>query len=222
MQLPPTITLRGIQRAAWLEAEIERRIEKLETYYKPLMGCRVLVEPAQRHHEAGNRYHVRIDLTVPGEEIVVGREASLHATAKDIEALRTTKRDEAGPERKHVLVALREAFDVARRRLQDYGRRQRGAVKTSTGQPRGHVVRLSPSKGYGFIEAADGHEVYFHKRSVLNDAFGRLAVGSQVAFVEEPGEKGPQASTVRLRHPRRVRRASSRPASLKSQISSLK
>ena len=48
----------------------------------------------------------------------------------------------------------------------------------------------------GFIETADGHEVCFHRNSVLDDAFDRLTVGSEVRFVEELGEKGPQASTV--------------------------
>ena len=50
--------------------------------------------------------------------------------------------------------------------------------------------------------------MYFQKSSVLKDAFDRLAVDSAVSFVEEHGEKGPQASTVKLLHPRRVHRAS--------------
>jgi Sigma 54 modulation protein / S30EA ribosomal protein len=80
MQLTPTITFRGIEPSAALEAKIRTRIDKLETYSPSIMGCHVLMELAQRHHEAGNRYHVRIDLTVPGEEIVVAHEASLHGT----------------------------------------------------------------------------------------------------------------------------------------------
>ncbi|MGO9847760.1 MAG: cold-shock protein [Methylocella sp.] len=51
---------------------------------------------------------------------------------------------------------------------------------------------------YGFIETSDGREVYFHRNSVLDNAFDRLTVGSEVRFVEEIGQKGPQASTVRL------------------------
>jgi len=68
MQLTPTITFRGVERTDALEAEVITRLRKLETYYQGTMGCRVLVELLQRHHEAGNRYHVRIDLTVPGKE----------------------------------------------------------------------------------------------------------------------------------------------------------
>ncbi len=208
MQLTPSITFRGIDPSAALEAEIRARIGKLETYYRPIMGCHVLVELAERHHETGNRYHVRIDVTVPGEEIVVTHEAGLHATAQDVDAEKTTKEAEADPERKHARVALREAFDIARRRLQDYGRRQRGTVKASARQPLGRVVQLFPIDEYGYIEAQDGHEVYFQKSSVLKNAFDRLTVGSTVSFAEEPGEKGPQASTVKVTHPRRTRRSS--------------
>jgi len=143
MQLPPNVTFRGFEPSAGLEAEIGARIDKLETYYRSIMGCRVLVELAERHHEAGNRYHVRIDLTVPGEEIVVAHDASLHGTAQDVDAERGRKAFESDPERKHVRVAIREAFDVARRRLQDYARRQRGTVKAAARQPRGRIVRLS-------------------------------------------------------------------------------
>ena len=208
MQLTPTITFRGVERTAALEAEVIARLGKLETYYPGIMGCRVLVELVQRHHEAGNRYHVRIDLTVPGEEIVVTHEASLRATTRDVDAEKITRLAEPDPERKHARVAIREAFDIARRRLQDYARRQRGTVKTAVRQARGRVSQLSPIDEYGYLEAEDGHEVYFQKSSVLKDAFDRLTIGSAVSFVEEPGEKGPQASTVTVVHPRRVQRSS--------------
>jgi cold shock CspA family protein/ribosome-associated translation inhibitor RaiA len=209
VQLTPSITFRGFGPSSDLEAEVHKRIAKLEMYYSSITGCRVLVELAQRHHEAGNRYHVRIDLTVPGEAIVVAHEGNLHATAKDLEAEKITRQTETLPERKHALVAIREAFDIARRRLQDYARRQRGSVKVAARPPRGRVVRLSPVDEFGYLEAEDGHEVYFHRRAVLDGAFDRLTVGTRVSFVEEPGEKGPQASTVKLLHPRRTRQLSS-------------
>ena len=208
MQLTPNITFRGVERTDALETEILTRLRKLETYCRRIMGCRVLVELVQRHHQAGNRYHVRIDLTVPGEEIVIAHEAGLHGTAQDMDAEKLPKVAESDPERKHARVAIREAFDIARRRLQDYARRQRGTVKTPARQSRGRVSQLFPLDEYGYIEAEDGHEVYFQKSSVLKDAFDSLAVDSAVSFLEEHGEKGPQASTVKLLHPRRVHRAS--------------
>jgi cold shock CspA family protein/ribosome-associated translation inhibitor RaiA len=206
MKLTPSITFRGLPPSPALETEIRRRIARLETYYPAVTGCRVLVELAQKHHAIGNHYHVRIDLTVPGEEIVVAHDASRHGEARDQRVSKGRKDREVDPQRKHAAVAVHEAFDAARRRLQDYARRQRGVVKTSVRQPRGRVVRIFPEASYGFIRAADGHEVYFQRTSVLNHAFDRLTVDSPVSFAEEAGENGPQASTVRRLHPRLTRR----------------
>ncbi len=52
--------------------------------------------------------------------------------------------------------------------------------------------------GFGFIETADGQEVYFHRHSVADGDFDRLEVGSEVrvAIAERESERGPQASTV--------------------------
>ena len=60
------------------------------------------------------------------------------------------------------------------------------------------IVRLFPIEEYGFLETADGREIYFHKNSVLPPGFDHLEVASEVSYVEEMGEKGPQASTVRI------------------------
>ena len=127
----------------------------------------------------GNLYEVRVDITVPGEEIVVTREPSPHTEYRDIH------------------VALRDAFDSARRQLEDYVRRRRGAVKALDTAPHARVSKLVPLEGYGFLQTPDGREVYFHRHSVLHEAFDRLEIGTEVAFVEEAGKKGPQASTVR-------------------------
>jgi cold shock CspA family protein len=210
MQIAPTITFRGIDHSDALEADIRARIDKLATYYESIIGCRVLVEMLQRHHERGNRYHVRIDLRVPGDEIVVSHEARIRSTVRKLEVEKTKKAQEPDPERKQAATAVHKAFDIARRRLQDFARRQRGAVKQSVRLPLGRVARLFPDGEFGYIETRDGHEVYFQKSSVVGDAFDRLTVGSIVAFAEEAGRQGPQASTVRLTHPRvkRVARAS--------------
>jgi hypothetical protein len=163
MQVPATITFRRIPPSAALEAAIRQRLRKLEIYCPSLMGARVLLEPAARHHRDGNRFHVRIRLTVPGEEITIGHEPSLRPGARALAAARTRKQDEPDPSHRLLGVAIREAFDVARRRLQDYVRRQRGSVKQHAPRPEGRVVRLLPGESCGFLEAPDGHEVYFHR-----------------------------------------------------------
>ena len=73
-----------------------------------------------------------------------------------------------------------------------------GHIKEHEAQPIGKVIRINPEDGFGFLETADKREIYFHKNSVLDGGFARLSVGARVAFAEEQGEKGLQASTVRL------------------------
>ena len=128
--------------------------------------------------------------------LVVTHEPGHHQELREVEAERMSKADELDRTHTHAQVVLREAFDIARRRLQDHGRRRRGDVKTHQERPHGRVVRIGPEEGW--LATPDGHEVYFHANAVLDDAFSRLDVGSVVTFVEEQGEKGPQASTVRL------------------------
>jgi cold shock CspA family protein len=82
-------------------------------------------------------------------------------------------------------------------------RRQRGAVKVHETPPLGRVAKLFSD--YGFVETADGREIYFHRNAVLHDGFDHLAVGAEVEIVEEQGEQGPQASTVRLAGKQRAR-----------------
>jgi cold shock CspA family protein len=158
----------------------------------------VLVAVPERHREKGNPFHIRIDLTVPEGEIVVKREPTLHTREQDIADERRRKQMETRPERKHLEVAIREAFHAARRRLQDHARQRRADVKTHEPMPLARVTKLFPVEGYGYIETPDGREIYFHANSVLHDRFTSLKLGSKVSFTEEAGEKGPQASTVHL------------------------
>lgn len=97
---------------------------------------------------------------------------------------------------RNLTVAIRAAFTAAQRRLRRYARRQRGAVKTPEAPPHGVVSTLFPAEGYGFLTTNDGREIYFHQNSVRDQKFSHLAIGSEVRFVEEAGEKGPQPSPV--------------------------
>ncbi len=180
MLIPLQITYRGMKESEALSAVVRTRVGKLEHFYKDISGCRVLVEQPHHHKRSGEHFHVRIDLTVPGGELVVEREPSLRTRHED------------------AYVAVTDAFRAARRELQDYARRKRGFTKTHAVAFHGRVRKLFSAEDYGFIEAADGHDVYFHRRSVLHEAFPRLAIGAVVRYVEEPGDDGPQASTVEL------------------------
>jgi hypothetical protein len=113
-----------------LETDLAKRVRKLDTYFRPIVACHVVVGFSQRRHGAGNRYHVRIDLAVPDGRILVRHEASLRANARALGLPKLSRSDEPDPGHKFAHVAIREAFDVAKRRLQDYARRHRLAVKT--------------------------------------------------------------------------------------------
>jgi len=197
MILPLQISFRNMKPSEAVEARVREEVAKLETFYKGIMHCRVVVELPHRHHKSGDLYHVRIDMTVPGAEVVVKREPSLQTGLRQVDTEKQSKSYEAHPAHKDVFVVIRDAFKEARRQLQDYARRVRGQTKAHVSEPSGRVSKLFPEEGYGFLETADGTEIYFHKNSVLNDAFNRLTIGKRVTFSEELGEKGAQASTVK-------------------------
>jgi len=181
-----------------VEAWIQEEAEKLDTYYGRTTSCRVIVETPHSHHRSGNPYHVRIDLGVPGEELVVKHQPSLHGWMKRVRELKRVKRLDVQAPHKDLHLTIRDAFNVARRQLEDYARRRRGEVKTPARPARGRVSKIFPERGFGFVETADGREIYFHRDSIRDGKFNRLKVGREVAFAEESGEKGPQASTVKL------------------------
>jgi len=180
MQIPLQVSFRGIPHSEELEAIVREKAVRLDRFAKNILRCHVMIQLAGQHHQHGNLYEVRIDLTVPGEEIAVTRQPSEHTEYRDIH------------------VALRDAFDSARRQLEDYVRRRSGLVKTPHTLPHAQVSKLVADEGYGFLATPDGRQIYFHRNSVLDDGFDRLEPGSEVSFVEEQGESGPQASTVKL------------------------
>jgi cold shock CspA family protein len=69
-------------------------------------------------------------------------------------------------------------------------------VRMSAPPERGIVSKLFRDEGYGFIAIEDGTEVYFHRNAVHDLAFEALEDGMEVSLNLEPGEKGPQATTV--------------------------
>jgi hypothetical protein len=89
----------------------------------------VTIEQSQRRHHQGKLFNVKIDLTVPGSEIVVNRD-----------------------EHEDPYVVIRDAFDALERKLENYARKQRGQVKAHVEVPLGRVTKLFAERGYGFVE----------------------------------------------------------------------
>ncbi len=125
VEFPTRVTFRNVPNPEALEVDIRERAAKLDTYYARIVGCRVVVEVPHRHHRGGNHYHVRIEISVPGGEVVVNHEPSLHASQQALGHEKLTKDTEPNGVHRDLPTAIHEAFDVARRRLQNYARRQR-------------------------------------------------------------------------------------------------
>lgn len=196
--IPTQVTFRGFTPPDALEADVRERIAWLEQFYAGIVRCRVLVEVPHRHRRDGRHFHVRIEVTVPGgAPIVVSHEPSLHGPLKDVEQPAHRKETEIESVHRYARVAVHEAFDAARRRLQDFAREQRGTTKTHEMPAHGTIAEVSKVDGYGYIQK-DDERIFFARASVLDDKFDELVVGTPVAFVEEKGEKGPQASTVHV------------------------
>jgi cold shock CspA family protein/ribosome-associated translation inhibitor RaiA len=204
MEIPLKITFRDMAPSPAIEANIREKAAKFDELYDRVMSCHVIVEAPHRHHHKGKAYQVCIYLTVPGGELVINRapkhlDAAKTAQPEELEkALAESHEPSKHAAHEDVYVAIRDAFNAAGRKLQDHARRRRGKIKVHEPAPLARVAKLFPFEDYGFLQTPDGREVYFHKNSVLTPGFDHLEVGAQVHFAEEMGEKGPQASTVRV------------------------
>jgi|NitcycUWRROWE17A_1032939.scaffolds.fasta_scaffold00163_3 cold shock CspA family protein len=179
MQTPVAIDFQGMQPAETARDSIARHVAGLESRFGRITAARVVVKGPGGHHRTGGLYEINIHLALPnGGEVNISR---------------TPPADERHA---NIDFAINDAFKRARRQLQDRVRHLRRQVKTHAEPPVGTVTTLN--NDFGFLEAADGREIYFHRNSVLNEGFGRLKIGTRVTFAEEMGEKGPQASTVKL------------------------
>ena len=92
-------------------------------------------------------------------------------------------------------LALRGAVSALSRQLLSHRRRQQLEVKSHRVPATATVQRIVDD--HGFLATHDGREVLFHRHSVVDGPFEALRPGAAVSFVEQPGERGARASTVR-------------------------
>lgn len=111
------VTYRDFPPPALSEERIRERLDRLCKLHPRITGCHVVAESPHHHHRKGRLYRIRIDLTVPGGELVINRD----------------HHDKHGHE--DFYVALRDAFQAAERRLQRFAERQSGDVKSHEGPP---------------------------------------------------------------------------------------
>lgn len=175
MSMPVQITIRDLPNSTAIETKIQEKINKLGRYSNAISHCHVVVEASQKHQHQGKLYTVRIVLKIPGKEIVVSKVFN-----------------------EDLYVAIRDAFNAARRQIEDHVRYERGDVKTHQERLHGRIARLIREEQYGFIATADGKEYYFHANNLLLPSYDVLNIGSEVEFFELPAGDTLQAGHISL------------------------
>ncbi|HEY8537788.1 MAG TPA: HPF/RaiA family ribosome-associated protein [Steroidobacteraceae bacterium] len=177
MQSPARITFKNTEPSAAVEARVHEHIAHLERFHPELIGCHVEIAALPVRARLHAAHDVQIELHTPDRVFRVRSETQEQEAYLD------------------VFVALRDAFDAAKRLLRQQAAERNGEPHRSTVSRIGTIEHLA--KGYGRIAADDGHTVYFHRNCLRDTKFGALSVGTIVEFEEELGNHGPQAATVR-------------------------
>ena len=111
--MDPQITYRGLDHSPALDARIRELCNKLEQFHPKITSCHVVVDERSHNKTKGNLLEVRLDIHVPGREIVTS-----HQQHEDPYAAAT------------------DAFHVMERQLEEDIRKQRGEVKRHSDVPR--------------------------------------------------------------------------------------
>ena len=185
MQIPLELAFVGMDTPEWAKDDIQARVDKLNKLYERLVGVRVRVQRPNKLTK-GNPYEITIELSMPGEDIVVSKEPH-HAREKY-----------ADPDLRTV---IRDGFKAAERQLKERKRVMGGEVKPHDAPFLGQITQLNPGEDFGFLLTNTGAQLYFHRNSVMNGDFDGLKQGDPVHYVETTGDTGPTASKVWLANP---------------------
>ncbi|WP_245450755.1 HPF/RaiA family ribosome-associated protein [Borborobacter arsenicus] len=180
MQSEPQISFRGMEPSPSVEEVVRERIARLGRFHDRITSCAVVIEAPHRHGRQGKLYRVLVDIAVPSAAIVTGMSRQENHAHEDI------------------YVAIRDSFDAAQRKLEDFVRKNSGyRVKAHPEVLHGKIARLMPGEGYGFILAQDGREFFFRRENMTSQKeWSALSEGKEVRFSEHDGARGPYASAV--------------------------
>jgi cold shock CspA family protein/ribosome-associated translation inhibitor RaiA len=171
------IEARNVELRKGWQIKIEEEKEKLVRHYASfVLHLRVTIE-ATSHHKIGG-FEIKLIASVPNDTVVITRKGE------------------------SVRPLLVDAFDVLSLQLKEILRKkrkgQKGIEQGSEGDKYGIIQKLSPLESYGFITTSDEREIYFHENALKNANMDELTEGDNVLYGETTGDKGPQASWVRV------------------------
>jgi len=165
-------------RKSWQEKIDEERAKLIRHYASLVLHLRVTIEATPGYKEGG--YEVRLVATVPNDTVAVKRWGE------------------------SVRPLLVEAFDVLGGQLKEIVKKKQNhkAAKvqgaTVDNKSSGIIRKIVPDESYGFIVTNDKLDVFFHANSLKDAAMSDLAEGDEVMFAMEEGDKGLQATWVRV------------------------
>lgn len=180
MVKPVEIHFQHMKKSEALEERIRQHAERLDRVHPNIMSCLVHVEKPHRHRSTHEGWKITVEVVVPNHgDITVSKSSDEHAPHDD------------------AYQVVNQAFDAMARRLQKLVDRDRGHVKHHPHEEVTAVIKRL-FDDHGFLHTLDGHDVYFHRNSLVGCPFEELAEGMGVTFSEEEGEMGPQATTVHV------------------------
>lgn len=165
-------------RKSWQEKIDEERAKLIRHYANLVLHLRVTIEATPGYKEGG--YEVRLVATVPNDTVAVKRWGE------------------------SVRPLLVEAFDVLGSQLKEIVKKKQNhktaKVQGATvdNKSSGIIRKIVPDESYGFIITNDKLDVFFHANSLKDVAMSDLAEGDEVMFAMEEGDKGLQATWVRV------------------------
>ena len=102
MEKPVQVTFHNLQHSDAVEADVRARVAKLEAIGDRMTACRVVIDSPHRNQGGAKTFEVKIEMSFPGQTLVVDREP-----VGDLQA------------------ALASAFDVAKKRIKSHRDKQR-------------------------------------------------------------------------------------------------
>lgn len=177
---PVEIHFHDVPHSDALEEHIRELAGHLDRFHSNITACVVHLEQPHRHRSNKAGFRVGIEVVIPHQGELTVSKSSDHHEVHD-----------------NFYQVVDEAFEAMVKRLKRITAKARGEVKHHPAQEVQAVVKQLFAE-HGFLRTHEGHDVYFHRNSVLNTPFEELKEGMGVSFSEEQGEMGPQASTVRV------------------------
>lgn len=113
-------------------ARIGRELQKLRRHHPGIGACHVTVTAPERHRRHGGYFHVRIEIRLPGNDLIVNHAPLSCPAMREPHA--------SGGDHDNVYVTVRDAFASARRQLDETYRKNRARVRHGAGSP----ASLSP------------------------------------------------------------------------------